>query len=41
LADASRVIADPLVRNPATVGGNLAHAGPANDHSAVMLAPKR
>lgn len=38
LADASRVIADPLVRNRATVGGNVAHADPANDHPAVMLA---
>lgn len=38
LADASRVIADPLVRNLATIGGNLAHADPANDHPAAMLA---
>ncbi len=38
LADATRVIADPIVRNRATVGGNLAHADPANDHPAVMLA---
>lgn len=38
LADAAAVIADPLVRNQATVGGNLAHADPANDHPAVMLA---
>lgn len=38
LADATRVIADPVVRNRATVGGNLAHADPANDHPAVMLA---
>lgn len=38
LADAAHVIADPVVRNRATVGGNLAHADPANDHPAVMLA---
>jgi carbon-monoxide dehydrogenase medium subunit len=38
LSDASSVIADPLVRNMATIGGNLAHADPANDHPAVMLA---
>lgn len=38
LVDASSVIADPLVRNLATVGGNVAHADPANDHPAVMLA---
>lgn len=38
LADTARVIADPLVRNSATVGGNLAHADPANDHPATMLA---
>lgn len=38
LADAAKVIADPVVRNRASVGGNLAHADPANDHPAVMLA---
>jgi carbon-monoxide dehydrogenase medium subunit len=38
LADATQVIADPVVRNRATVGGNIAHADPANDHPAVMLA---
>lgn len=38
LADTARVIADPLVRNLATVGGNIAHADPANDHPATMLA---
>jgi len=38
LAETSAVIADPLVRNFATIGGNLAHADPANDHPAMMLA---
>ncbi|WP_052889643.1 FAD binding domain-containing protein [Thermogemmatispora carboxidivorans] len=38
LADTARVIADPVVRNWATIGGNLAHADPANDHPATMLA---
>jgi carbon-monoxide dehydrogenase medium subunit len=38
LHDTSKVIADPIVRNLATVGGNLAHADPANDHPATMLA---
>jgi carbon-monoxide dehydrogenase medium subunit len=38
LYETSRVIADPLVRTLATVGGNLAHADPANDHPATMLA---
>ena len=37
LIDTSEVIADPLVRNRATIGGNLAHADPANDHPATML----
>jgi carbon-monoxide dehydrogenase medium subunit len=38
LLDTAVVIADPLVRNQATVGGNIAHADPANDHPATMLA---
>jgi carbon-monoxide dehydrogenase medium subunit len=36
--DAAAVIADPLVRNLGTVGGNVSHADPANDLPAVMLA---
>jgi carbon-monoxide dehydrogenase medium subunit len=38
LADTAAVVADPLVRNLATVAGNLAHGDPANDHPATMLA---
>ena len=38
LLDTSSLIADPVVRNWATVGGNLAHADPGNNHPATMLA---
>ena len=38
LLDTAKVIADPLVRNRATICGNLAHGDPANDHPATMLA---
>lgn len=38
LMDTATVIADPQVRNMATVGGNLAHGDPANDHPATMIA---
>jgi carbon-monoxide dehydrogenase medium subunit len=38
LHDTAVGVADPVVRNWATVGGNIAHADPANDHPATMLA---
>ena len=38
LFDTARVIADPLVRNTATVCGNVAHGDPGNDHPATMMA---
>ncbi len=38
LYDTASMIADPVVRNWATVGGNIAHADPANNHPATMLA---
>ncbi len=36
--DATKLIADPQVRNMGTIGGNIAHGDAANDHPAVMLA---
>lgn len=38
LADALPLIADPLVRNRATLGGNLANGDPANDTPAIAIA---
>ena len=38
LADASAHIADPLVRNMGTVGGNVCHGDPGNDLPSCMLA---
>ena len=37
-SDAAAVIADPLVRNMGTVGGNVSHGDPANDLPACMVA---
>ncbi|MFW9928078.1 MAG: FAD binding domain-containing protein [Candidatus Thorarchaeota archaeon] len=36
--ETTKMIADPQVRNRATIGGNLAHGDPANDHPATLLA---
>ena len=38
LVEAARVIADPQVRNRGTIGGDIAHGDPANDHPALSLA---
>ena len=38
LVDAVRQIADPQVRNRGTIGGDIAHGDPANDHPALALA---
>lgn len=38
LADAIPLIADPLVRNRGTIGGNLANGDPANDEPAIVIA---
>lgn len=38
LAEAPRMIADPQVRNRGTIGGDIAHGDPANDHPALSIA---
>ncbi|MGQ0796921.1 MAG: FAD binding domain-containing protein [Methanobacteriota archaeon] len=38
LADAARVLGDPQVRNLGTIGGSIAHADPAGDWGAALLA---
>jgi len=38
LAEAASKIGDPQVRNKGTIGGNIAHADPASDLPAVLLA---
>jgi len=38
LADAPKQIADPQVRNRGTLGGDIAHGDPGNDHPAISLA---
>ena len=38
LPEAARSIADPQVRNRGTIGGDIAHGDPGNDHPALALA---
>lgn len=38
LSDAARMIADPQVRNRGTLGGDIAHGDPGNDHPAISIA---
>jgi carbon-monoxide dehydrogenase medium subunit len=38
LVEGARMIADPQVRYRGTVGGDVSHGDPANDHPALMLA---
>jgi carbon-monoxide dehydrogenase medium subunit len=38
LSEAATLIADPQVRNRGTIGGDIAHGDPANDHPALALA---
>src|SRR4029450_5413950 len=37
LFDTARVIADPIVRNSATICGNVAHGDRGSDHPATMV----
>lgn len=38
LPEAARLIADPQVRNRGTIGGDIAHGDPGNDHPAITIA---
>jgi carbon-monoxide dehydrogenase medium subunit len=38
LVEGARLIADPQVRYRGTIGGDISHGDPANDHPALMLA---
>ncbi len=37
IPEAAKLIADPQVRNCGTIGGDIAHGDPGNDHPAIML----
>jgi carbon-monoxide dehydrogenase medium subunit len=38
LVEGARLIADPQVRYRGTIGGDISHADPGNDHPALMVA---
>lgn len=38
LSEAAKLIADPQVRNRGTIGGDIAHGDPGNDHPAIAIA---
>ena len=38
LPEAAKMIADPQVRNRGTIGGDIAHGDPGNDHPAIAIA---
>lgn len=38
LPEAAQLIADPQVRNRGTIGGDIAHGDPGNDHPAISMA---
>ena len=38
IPEAAKLIADPQVRNCGTIGGDIAHGDPGNDHPAIMIA---
>jgi carbon-monoxide dehydrogenase medium subunit len=38
LVEAARLISDPQVRYKGTIGGDISHGDPGNDHPAIMLA---
>jgi aerobic carbon-monoxide dehydrogenase medium subunit len=38
LSEAAKLIADPQVRNRGTIGGDIAHGDPGNDHPALSIA---
>ncbi len=38
IPEAAKLIADPQVRNRGTIGGDIAHGDPGNDHPSIMMA---